>query len=175
MNTNLGDSKRLKKMIPFDFEQLPAAFLSENPGAAKLRKKLLAKNLVHEKSCDSNTLSQIFYSDANIDIINKQVVLTVFKKTQGKIRIPFQSKDDLQVVMRWVYVNYARNLPFKIKEQVVWLNTEVVSQITPNLISAANQYLDYLRDIEKPREPLPPPINASRDRTLPSISEIYHG
>lgn len=175
MNNKLGNSNRLKKMVPFDFEQLPKAFLSENPGAAKLREKLLAKNLVAEQSCDSETLSQIFFSDKNLEIINRQTVLTVFKKTQGKIRIPFQSRDDLQVVMRWVYANYARNLPFKIKEQIIWLNNEVVKQITPNLITAANQYLDYLRDIEKPREPLPPPINASRDRTLPSISEIYHG
>ena len=77
--------------------------------------------------------------------------------------------------MRWVYVNYARNLPFKIKEQIIQLNNSVVCELVPNLISAANQHLDYLRDIEKPLEPLPPPVNVSRDRTLPSISEIYHG
>lgn len=175
MNSKLGNPNRLDKMVPFELDQLPTAFLSDNPGALKLRSKLLSKNLIHEKPCDSGTLSQIFYSDKNIELINKQVVLTIFKKTKGKIRIPFQLKDDLRVVMRWVYINYARNLPFKIKDQIINLNTEVVNQITPNLISAANQYLDYIRDIEKPLEPLPPPINASRDRTLPSISEIYHG
>lgn len=174
MNNKL-DNLRKKNMVPFDFEQLPQAYFSENPMASKLRKKLLAKNLVHEDSCSVGDLSQIFYSDENIELINKQIVLAVYKKTNGKIRIPFQSKDDLKVVMRWVYINYARNLPFKIKEQIKELNNYVVCQTIPNLISAANQYLDYLRDIEKPMEPLPPPINASRDRTLPSISEIYHG
>lgn len=162
-------------MVPFEFEQMPKAFLSNNPGATKLRNKLLAKNLVHEKSCDSLTLSQIFYSDDNIEIINKLIVLRVYKETGGKIKIPFQSRDDLKVVMRWVYINYGRNLPFKIKEQIKDLNNIVVCQTVPNLISAANQYLDYIRDIEMPREPLPPPINASRDKTLPSISKIYHG
>lgn len=173
MNDKLDN--KIKKMVPFDFDQLPQAYFAENPIASKLRAKLLAKNLTHEQSCDGANLSQIFYSDENLELINKQIVLTVYKKTQGKIRIPFQSKDDLKVVMRWVYINYARNLPFKIKEQIKDLNNHVVCQITPNLISASNQYLDYLRDIEKPFEPLPPPINASRDKTLPSISEIYHG
>jgi hypothetical protein len=162
-------------MVPIDIEQLPQAFFSENPGAKKLRDKLLAKNMIHEEHCNSETLSQIFYSDENIELINKQIVLTVYKKTDGKMKIPFQSKDDLKVVMRWVYINYARNLPFKIKEQIKDLNTHVTCQVVPNLITASQQYLDYLRDIEKPREPLPPPVNASRDRTLPSISEIYHG
>lgn len=172
MSNNLGNNKR---MVPFDFEQLPQAYFAENPMASKLREKLLTKNLVHEKSCDSSTLSQIFYSEKNIALINKQIILTVFKKTGGKIRIPNQSYDDIRVVMRWVYVNYARNLPFKIKEQIIQLNNSVVCELVPNLISAANQHLDYLRDIEKPLEPLPPPVNVSRDRTLPSISEIYHG
>lgn len=173
MNSNFSNITNQKKM--FDFDQLPQAYLSENKMASKLRDKLLAKNLVHEKSCDSNTLSQIFYSDQNIELINKQLILTIFKKTNGKIRIPNQSYNDLKVVMRWVYINYARNLPFKIKEQIINLNNYVVCELVPNLISASNQYLDYLRDIDKPLEPLPPPVNVSKDRTLPSISEIYHG
>ena len=163
------------KLIPFEFEQLPSAFLSENPGAKKLREKLMTKKLVGEIDCGDDTLSQTFFSNRNIDIINKQIVLLVFKKTDKKIKIPFQSIDDIMVVMRWVYTNYARNLPFKIKEQIVTLNNKTVCQLVPNLISAAEQHLDYLRYIERPLDPLPPPINASRDRTLPSISEIYHG
>lgn len=164
-----------KQKIPFDMEVLPKAFFSENSMSRKLRNKLNAKHLTHENSIDSERLSQIFYSDDNIELINKQIVLKVFKETQGKIKIPFQSKDDLMVVMRWVYINYARNLPFKIKEQIRSLNSEVMVQVVPKLISQANQHLDYLRDINKPFEPIPHPVNVSRDRTLPSISEIYHG
>lgn len=173
MSNNLGNIN--KKTVSFDLDQLPQAYFADNPNAAKLRNKLLTKQLVHEKSCDSSTLSQIFYSKENIDILNKQIVLTVFKKTKGKIRIPNQSLDDLKIVMRWVYVNYGRNLPFKIKEQISSLNKRVVCEVVPNLITASNQYLDYLRDIQKPLDPLPRPVNVSRDSTLPSISEIYHG
>ena len=175
MNNNLVNINNSKKMIPFDFEQLPQAYFADNKMATKLRSKLLAKKLVHEKSCDSSTLSQIFFSKDNIELINKQIILIVFKKTDGKIKIPNQLEDDLKVVMRWIYVNYSRNLPFKIKEQIINLNNKVVCELVPDLISSANQYLDYLRDIEKPLDPLPPPVNVSKDRTLPSISEIYHG
>ena len=37
MSNNLGNNKR---MVPFDFEQLPQAYFAENPMASKLREKL---------------------------------------------------------------------------------------------------------------------------------------
>lgn len=166
---------RIEKRVMFDFDQMPQAFLAENKQARELRRKITAKNLVHEDSADPNKLSQVFYSSENLLLINRQIVLSVYKKTKGAIRVPFQSDKDLQVVMRWVYINYARNLPFRIKEQIKELNDEVVKQVLPGIITEANQHLDYIRDINKPIEPLPPPVNASLDRTLPSISEIYHG
>lgn len=175
MKLNLEQVNRTQKRVMFDFDQMPQAYLADNKIANKLRDKITAKRLVSESSVCPEKLSQVFYSPENIELINRQLVLTVFKKTNGIIKINFQSKEDLQVVMRWVYVNYARNLPFKIKEQITDLNNKVIKEILPKVLSEANQYLDYLRDIEKPVEPLPPPVNVSKDRTLPSISEIYHG
>ena len=80
MNKLENNVNRPKRMVPFDFEQLPQAYFSENKMAAKLRAKLLAKNLTHEHSCSDADLSQIFYSDENMELINKQTVLTVYKE-----------------------------------------------------------------------------------------------
>jgi len=130
------------------------------------------ENSVDVSEIDTTTLGKVFYSDDNIELINKELVLSVYKKTNGGIKINFQQKEDLLVVMRWVYINYARNLPFKIAEQIKKLNSMVVGEIMPGVISQANQHIDYLRDIEKPLEPLPRPVNASRDRSLPTAPRI---
>ena len=174
MKSKFEEINRTQKRVSFDFDQMPQAYLSDNKMANELRNKVTASRLIHEESVCPEQLSQIFYSNENIELINRQLVLVVFKKTGGQIKINFQSKDDLQVVMRWVYINFARNLPFKIKEQIKDLNVKVIKEVLPKVLTEANQYLDYIRDINKPVEPLPPPVNVSKDRTLPSISEIYH-
>mgnify|MGYP000199667265 CR=1 FL=1 len=162
-----------KSKVPFSPDMMPKAFLSENRMSRKLRNKLVSKRLTEEADVDGNRLSEIFYCEENINLINKQIVLEVYKKS--KLKVPFQSKIDLMVVMRWVYITYAKNLPFEIKKQIRELNNIVVKHIVPDLISETEHHLGYLEDISKPRELIPLPVNVSRDRSLPSISEIYHG
>lgn len=157
----------------FTMEELPQAYLGENENSKKLRRKFFVRNLNHENDITEDYLSQHFYSKENIEIINKMLVLKVFK--ESNLKIGFQSENDLKVVMTWVYVHYAKNLPFKIKEQIRELNEEVVNQLKDSIISNTRQHMDYIRDITEPRVPLPPPQNVSRDKTLPSISEIFHG
>lgn len=169
---NLKRINNEKKKV-FDFNEMPVAFLSDNKMSNKLRDKLMIKSLTTENDIGAEYLSQHFYSEENMEIINKMLVMDVFKKSNRTIKIPFQSKSDLMVTMRWVYINYARNLPFKVKEQILELNREVVNQLSSQLLSQAQQHIDYLRDIEKPRVPLPPPISTLRDNTLPSLSSVY--
>jgi len=163
-----------KKTI-FDVNDFPSGFLAENKKSRELRKKIMIRNVNHENDVSEEYISQHFFSDENIEIINKMLVMNVFNKSKNTIKIPFQPKQDIFIVMQWVYVHYARHLPFKIKEQILELNQKVVTQLAPELMTQAQQHIDYLRDISKPMEPLPPPISASRDRTLPSISSIFHG
>jgi hypothetical protein len=162
------------KKTTFDFEEMPQAFLAENKMSKKLRDKLLVRNLNHENDIGENFLSQHFFSPENMEIINKMLVLEIFKQSNKTIKIAYQSQHDLMVTMTWVYTHYAKNLPFKIKEQIRQLNQEVVRQLTPQLMSQAQQHIDYLKEISQPRVPLPPPISTLRDTTLPAISDIFH-
>ena len=173
MSKNLGNLND-EKIKQYNFEDMPQAFLSENPQAQKLRKQLHVKNLVHEEMCNPERLSQLFFSDDNMDIINRQLVTEIFNRTKGQVKIPFQKKDALSIVMRWVYIHYSRNLPFDLTNQIRELNKKVLCELVPKLKSAAIQHINYLRDIEKPLEPLPPPINTNNNKVLPSFSEIYH-
>jgi hypothetical protein len=161
-------------MKKFSIEQLPQAYFSDNINANENRKQLV-KNIIKEPECNVQLISELFFSNDNIDLINKQLVLAVWKKSNKTYKIPFQKKEDLLTVMRYVYIQEAKNLPFKIKEQIKQLNCSVVNEIIPYIFTAVEQYEGYLRDISNPLSPPDLPINTRElDRTLPSISNIFH-
>ena len=158
----------------FDIVQMPQAYFSGNINADNNRKQLI-KNVFKQPECNISRLMDVFFSQANIDLINKQLVLTVYKKSNKKYRIPFQKKEDLMVVMRFVYDKDAKHLPFKIKEQIKQLNCSVVKEILPNIFTQVEQNITYLENLDKPLEPLPPPVNVNKlNKTLPSISSLFH-
>ena len=52
--------------------------------------------------------------------------------------------------MRAIYLQYGKNLPNNIREQVEELNNLVIETVVPKLIVQIEQYLSYLRDISQP-------------------------
>jgi hypothetical protein len=78
----------------FDFHDLPVAFFSDNIKANEMRNQVI-KNQVRISECEQGDLENTFFSDENIELINKQLILKVFKKTQ--IKITPQSKNDLTI------------------------------------------------------------------------------
>merc|ERR1712166_1176849 len=96
-----------------------------------------------QPECNISLLIDIFFSKENINLINKQLVLTVYKKSNKQYRIPFQKKEDMMVVMRFVYDKDAKHLPFKIKEQIKELNCSVVNEILPNILTQVEQNITY--------------------------------
>tara|TARA_B110000977_G_C11080220_1_gene492692 strand:- start:2780 stop:3271 length:492 start_codon:yes stop_codon:yes gene_type:complete len=158
----------------FNMTQMPQAYFSGNINAEKNRKQLI-KNMFRQPECDIDRLTDVFFSFENIEMINKQLILTVYKKSKNLYKIPFQKRDDLIVVMRYVYDKDARHLPFKIKEQIRQLNCSVIKEILPNIFTQIEQNITYLKNLGKPLNPLPLPINVNKlNKTLPSISSIYH-
>lgn len=163
----------------FDIKQLPIVYFSENKNSEELRDQFI-KNTIKQAECEITDLAKNFFSDANIDLINKQLVLRVYNKSNKKYKIPFQSKDDLMIVMRYVWIQYSRNLDFKIKEQITELNCHVVSEILPQVLSNIEQYYGYLKDYEQREnsnfQVNELPVNTKMTRgtiELPSISETF--
>jgi hypothetical protein len=148
---------------------LPLGFFQDyNPKNKELRSQLV-KNLIKTNINEESKLEELFFSDENLDLINKQVILTVWKRTDKQYRIPFQSNDKLLIVMRYVFVEYAKNLPFNIKGQIKELNCIVVGNTLPSIITNIEQYLGYLRDIEKRGELPELPKSTTMNRTLPTF------
>jgi hypothetical protein len=142
-------------------------FQDHHPNAFKMRNELI-KNLTKINYDKLNILEEVFFSDDNINLINKQLILTVWKRTNKKYKIIFQNKSDLIIVMRYYFIENAKHLPYNIKEQIQDLNCLVVNALLPGIITNFEQKLGYLRDIET-RGALPnAPINTKTQKNLPS-------
>jgi len=151
-----------------DLTNLPVGFFQDyNPKNGELRKQLV-KNITKININDSNILKDLFFSDENIELINKQIILTIWKRSNKTYKIGFQNKDNLLIIMQYVFLENAKHLPYNIKGQIKDLNCQVIGEILPNIITNFEQKLGYLRDIEKRQPILDLPKSSTADRTLPS-------
>jgi hypothetical protein len=119
-------------------------------------------------------LKEAFHSDENIEIIQKQLVIYVYKATKGTFLIEKQNKASLRTVMEYVYLYYGRNLPIDLKGQIREMNRKTVSLVAPSIITHCQQYMGYLKDID--RRPINElPVNPSKKgtKTLPSVSSLF--
>ncbi len=156
----------------FGMQDLPTAYFCDNAKANALRNELI-KNQVRVSECEQGDLENTFFSDENISLINKQLILSVFKKSNGQIKISDQSKESLIIVMRYVFLEYARHLPYDVAGQIRELNCQVVGEILPKIITEATQRIAYLEEINGPRKVVPLPINVNKNnRSLQSVSSV---
>jgi len=146
-----------------------AGFLFEDNKEAIHYRSQVIKNQVNIAENQQNLLEKIFFSDENIELINKLLILTIFKKSDGEIKIAPQSKEQLIIVMRYIFIENAKHLPYNIKNQILELNYIVVNDIIPNIITNITQKIEYLDKLNKPRDLLPLPINVNKNnKNLPS-------
>jgi hypothetical protein len=136
----------------FNYEEMPIAYLSVNPNSDKLRKQLI-NNLVNINSSSIDNLETIFFSKNNINLINKKLIISIYKITNKEFKIVEQSDETLLIVMRYVYINNASHLPCNIEQQIEELNTIVLNEIIPNIITSITQKVNYLKYINE-RPPL---------------------
>ena len=158
----------------FTLVDVPNAFFCDNPKSNAVRNELI-KNQVRINECYQGDLEDIFFSDENISLINKQLIISVYNKSNKQIKISEQSKESLIIVMRYVFLEHARHLPYNIGEQIRELNCQVVGEILPKIITEARQRIDYLDEINNPRKVLPLPINVHKGhRDIGPVTTIFN-
>lgn len=157
----------------FNMHEMPTAFFQNNSNSNELRNELI-KNQVRISECEQGDLENYFFSNENIELINKQLIMTVFKKTNGEFKISPQKNETLIIVMRYTFIEYARHLPYDIADQIRDLNNIVIGQILPNVITQITQRKEYIRVISTPREILSYPISESTsNKLLPSVTTTF--
>lgn len=174
---NQPEDNKLNTNNKFDYHQLPKAYLCDNNKSNALRSQFI-KNQTTVIESNISDIPNIFFSDENINIINNNLIYAVYKNTNNEYKIKPQSNEQLLIVMRYVFLEYARHLPYDITGQVKALNTHVVNEILPNVITNAQQHIGYLKDIKKIREPVPLPLSTKHSfnntfKLLPSITKIF--
>ena len=131
------------------------------------------KNLVDDMlrgNWEATTLSRVFFSQDNVKLIQNQIRKDVYERSgDKKYVIDDQSVDELKMILRGIYYQYARNLETDIKEQIVDLNQKVVDWSVPHVLSAVDHYNYYINDISHLPVPMQQPQNISRagTRSLP--------
>lgn len=124
--------------------------LLTNPNIT-LPKKDSHSNLFNFQVSKTKT-SDIFFSSRNIDILQAEIVKKILELTQR--RINRQSDEELIMVMRSIYLQYAVNLDNNYLEEVRILNAKVLDYCIPNIVSNLSQYIHYLNEVGKVPIPL---------------------
>lgn len=121
-------------------------------------------------------LEELYFSESNIEIIQKQLVLSIFNKTNRKYLIPFQNYKSILTVMKFIFNDQAKHLPYDITDQIKELNLKVIKELTPMIIKNIDSKMKYLDDINSPPpvNDLPLNVNSAGNKTLPSISYTFN-
>lgn len=120
-------------------------------------------------------LSKVFFHPKNVDLIQKQIIIEVFRRTNGSYLIEKQDEADLQIVMRSIFLQHAKHIPNNIKEQICELNNLVVNEVIPGIISEIKAYFGYLESVFGSRQIMERPENVSNTglKYLPSVTRIF--
>lgn len=135
-------------------------------------KKILKEN---QNKKVNGLLEKAFFSDENIEILKKQIVLSVYRESNNEYLIAKQNKNQIYILMKYVYHTYCQHLPFKIKTQIKELNEIVTNFAVKDLMSHLHMYVAYINRINGRDLPLERPVNVSSagNKTLPSITNTF--
>ena len=103
-------------------------------------------------------LNQTFFSPANVQIVQNKLRRDVYDRSGGEFLIDNQSVDELLIVMRAMYLQYGKNQPDHIREQIETLNQIVADWCVPKIVAECSMHKTYLHDIQHMPVPLSQPV-----------------
>ena len=107
---------------------------------------------------EQSKTSEIFFSEANIDIIQQTIRFQIFKRND-KI-ISRQSENELIIVMRSIFLQYGDSGPTDdevVQENIKKLNTRVIAYCVNNISNQLEQHDLYIDNINNLPIPLDNP------------------
>lgn len=100
-------------------------------------------------------LSSTFFSDSNMQVIQQSLIAEI--KSRMGITITNQDREQVIIVMKYVYRNTPNNQYVDVPRQVAYLNSEALKILRDLCITGLKQYLTYIRDASSLPQPLPLP------------------
>jgi len=116
---------------------------------------------------NATPLSQVFFSQENIQIIQNGIRSGVYKRSNGQYVIGDQDCDSIKIIMRSVFLQYSANKPSSIPQQIIELNNIVLNYCVQQVYSEAQGYMKYIDDVSTLAVPIAHPVQATNnDRQL---------
>jgi len=140
--------------VEFTAQAKPYALFSEKTDSSCRFSKEVTHGMLYKTA-----VSEVFFSKRNIDALQEAIRYQVYVNTDNQYVISRQSDTELQIIMRSMYLQYSKNLPFDISGQVQVLNKMVIDYCVPIIVQEIKQYAFYKADISK----LPVPMERSKN------------
>ena len=106
-------------------------------------------------------LSNAFFSGKNIQIIQNGIRAGVYNKSNQQYIVGEQSIDELQIIMRGIFLQYSKNVCQDIPGQIHDLNKIVLDYSINQVYGEADGYMKYKRDASTLVVPIALPIMSS--------------
>lgn len=106
-----------------------------------------------------NPLNSIFFSQDNVEKIQKDIHDQVAVMSGGKYDIGPQSDDDLKLIMRSYYLMFGTNNPGAVAQELSALNSRVVGYAAAKVYSEVDFHMFYLKDVQDFAPPIANPMN----------------
>jgi hypothetical protein len=120
----------------------------------------VAENIFYRH--EETPLNTVFFSEANVDNLQKQIHDLVFAMSGGKADIGRQSDEDLKLIMRSYYLQYAENAPARVAEELDMLNKRVANFAANRIMVEVEAYRYYRQDILDFPAPIENPVNVKK-------------
>lgn len=95
---------------------------------------------------EKNVLAQVYFSSKNEQIIQNGIRYGVYNMSNEKYVVAQQNCDQLKIIMRSIYLQFAKHKPDNITKQVEELNKLVLDYCVSFVYSEAVSYVKYLED-----------------------------
>ena len=106
-------------------------------------------------------LSNAYFSKENIQILQNGIRAGVYNKSNQQFVIGEQSIEELQIIMRAMFLQYSKNMSTDIATQIQDLNKTVLDYAIKQVYGEADGYMKYRRDASTLVTPLALPVLSS--------------
>ena len=122
---------------------------------------------------EDNLLSRAFFSAENIQIIQNGLRAGVYELSKHEIVLPPQNIDQLKIIMRSIYFQFAEHRRDQITQQIERLNKIVLDEIIPKVYGEAVGYLKYMQDQSSLVVPMDRPLHHDRNYKQLELKEWF--
>lgn len=106
-------------------------------------------DMIKSMKYEESELKLKFFSNQNVDLLQKMIQEEVYVKTNKKHTIGRQADDQLLIIMKSMFLQHGRFLDVYIDEQITELNRKVSDECTRIILPNLAQHLHYIENLEK--------------------------